>query len=251
MVLKSNLICYNQAVNLTCIYCACMHTYMFIQSFPIQFFKYVFVWYYSDNYLFKKTSQLEDHCYRLFGTLWGFVLVIFFHFLRAVQSFLIKVWYRRFPCIAQIIFTALIIFFTACSPFLDVTLAYFLVYSVVFFPFLRTVCFLMKFCTYIIDNILVFYRLKTCMRMLSVAECYFDFFCGDGVFCVSFFIFLKNFEYIFAITLTITQKIVRLLPSSCKAILGSLFAQYITLLVLRNPKYFHVLYRFSYYSDNH
>ena len=226
--------------------------FMFIQSFLIQFFKYVFVWYYSDNYLFKKNFPAWRPLLQTFWNTLGLVLVMFFHFLRAVQSFLIKVWYRRFPCITQVIFTALILFFTACSPFLDATLANFLVYSVVFFSFLRTVCFLMKSPSYINDNILVFYRLKTCMRMLSVAECYFDFFfCRDGVFCVSFFLFLKNFEYIFAITLTVTQKIVRLLPSSCKAILGSLFSHYITLLVLRNPKYSHVLYRFSYYSDDH
>ena len=138
-------------------------------------------------------------------------------------------------------------------PFSGCHFGLFLVYFVVFFSFLKTVCFLMKFCAYIIDNILLFDRLKSCMRMFSFDGGYFVFFGGGGrgkVFC-DFILFLMNLSHIFAITLTITHKIVWLLSSPCKIILGSLFAHYIILLVLRNPKCSHVLHRFSHYSDVH
>ena len=141
-------------------------------------------------------------------------------------------------------------------PFSGCHFGLFLVYFVVFFSFLKTVCFLMKFCAYIIDNILLFDRLKSCMRVFSFDGGYFFGGGGEGgrgrgkVFC-DFLLFLMNLSHIFAITLTITHKIVWLFSSPCKVILGSLFAHYIILLVLRNPKCSHVLHRFSHYSDVH
>ena len=141
-------------------------------------------------------------------------------------------------------------------PFSGYHFGLFLVYFVVLFSFLKTVGFLMKFCAYIIDNILLFDRLKSCMRVFSFDGGYFFGGGGEGgggrgkVFC-DFLLFLMNLSHIFAITLTITHKIVWLFSSPCKVILGSLFAHYIILLVLRNPKCSHVLHRFSHYSDVH
>ena len=106
-----------------------------------------------------------------------------------------------FFCITPTFFTALNIFFTACPPFLEAT---YLLLGI-FFYFLITSCFLIKFCTYVILNILLVYRLKTCMGVLSFAGGYFDFLFlwgwGWGQF-------LKNFGYIFGVTLRITQKII-------------------------------------------
>ena len=98
-------------------------------------------------------------------------------------------------------------------PFSGCHFGLFLVYVVVLFSFLKTVCFLMKFCAYIIDNILLFDRLKSCMRVFSFDGGYFASFLGGRavgvrgrVFCI-FLLFLMNFSHIFAITLIITQNI--------------------------------------------
>ena len=117
-----------------------------------------------------------------------------------------------FFCVYPIYFTALKIFFPTCPLLLEATFGYLLVYFCIFLYFLRTVCFLVKFCTDIIENILLVYRLKTCMGVLSFNWGYFDFFLreggtggGSGVVFWGFFLF-KNFAYIFAITQTITKK---------------------------------------------
>ena len=65
-------------------------------------------------------------------------------------------------------------------PFSGCHFGLFLVYFVVFFSFLKTVCFLMKFCAYIIDNILLFDRLKSCMRVFSFDWGYFVVFFWEG-----------------------------------------------------------------------
>lgn len=52
----------------------------------------------------------------------------------------------------------------------------------------------MKFCTYIIDNILLVYRLKIFMGVLSFSEGYFDFLGGRVADILEFyFLFSKNF----------------------------------------------------------
>lgn len=54
---------------------------------------YIYIYrYYSDNHPFRKTSQLEDHCYEPFWVILRLIFVMLFHFLRSVQRFIINVY---------------------------------------------------------------------------------------------------------------------------------------------------------------
>ena len=86
----------------------------------------------------------------------------FLYSLRAVKSFFIKVCKDVF-CITPML-TALKQFFTASSPLQEAILEYFLVWFEVFvLYFLITVWFLVKSCTYILDNTLMVFRLEDFM----------------------------------------------------------------------------------------
>ena len=130
----------------------------------------------------------------------------------------------------------------------------------IFLHFLRTVWFLMKICTYILDNTLMVVRIKTLWRVLNFAWCYFEFYSfwrGKRQMFNIFLYFLKKFWYvswnfskIFLVLLwqSHTQKKNDMLPYFGRLfwiMLGHIFAHYTVLLVLKNPKYSpNVLHRF-------
>ena len=120
----------------------------------------------------------ESHSLKTSAELFRFVLQLilleFLYLLRAVKPCLKKVCKYVF-CIT-VILTALIFFFTISPPLLEAILGYFLVSFVVFFLyFLRTVWFLMKFCTYILDNTLMAVIRKDFMWRLPFAWGLFEF----------------------------------------------------------------------------
>ena len=125
--------------------------------------------------------------------------------------------------------TALKGFSTACP------LCYFWFIFGYFLFFLRTICFLMRFCTYILDNTLMMPRIKNYMGLLPFAGGYFFFlvvgggegeehFCYLPLFLQSSSIFFAKFSIdSFAINLTITQ-IIWLVLWPCKTIWGYAWA---------------------------
>ena len=96
-------------------------------------------------------------------------------------------------CITPML-TSLNVFFTISPLLLEAILGYFLFSFVVFFLyFLRTVWFLMKFCTYILDNTLMIFRLKDFMGVLPFAWGYFEFsFLREGGHFQYFSLFLEK-----------------------------------------------------------
>lgn len=175
---------YIQAVNFAFIVPSNILTYLYIL--------YIYR-YYSDNHPFRKTSQLEDHCYEPFWVILWLIFVMLFHFLRSVQPFIINVYIDVF-CITPILFTAQNFVFHTMSFFAGTHFGvFFSLFCSNFSLFLEN-CFHMKFCTYIIDNILLVYRLKIFMEVLSFSEGYFDFLGGRVADILEFyFLFSKNF----------------------------------------------------------
>ena len=118
------------------------------------------------------------------------------------------------PFLCIVTFGMFLYFFKRVPSFLSISLG---LLRDIFLYFLKTVGFLMKFCTYILDNALMSLKLKDCMGYYSDNH----------------------------------KKVYGKLPVPCKVILRYLETHFgnKSLLVLRNPKYSHdVLHRTLYYS---
>ena len=108
--------------------------------------------------LFSKNFHLVVLCWEPFWIILGIILEYVPLYLRAAQSFLINVcksflYYSNDYCTK--------IFFHSMSPSAGGLFEVFLVYfEDIFIYFPRNVCFLMTFCTYILDNTLMVLRLK-------------------------------------------------------------------------------------------
>ena len=167
-----------------------MHPYIFVyhyflfqhflktvQSFHIRFFEGVLVLLCR---LIKKWSpSVRSH----FGLFLGSFQSILLYFLERVQSFFIKLCYIfRYIFYSNGYCTKL---FTVMFPSAE---GHFCFFFVILFYFLRTVCFLMNFSPYLLDNTLMVLRGKKNISYGSVVFCW-------GLFWVFLGYILSNFLY--------------------------------------------------------
>ena len=133
------------------------YNYLFLEnSFTLVFHKCF--WYFLTNHLFKKDSRLKD-LWRLIWVIFGLILLVFVYLLRAFKLFLIKICKDLFsvtPMLTAIkkVSQKVLLSWKPFGVFfgLSVSICLYL---------MRIVSFLMRFCTFSLDNTLMPFTLKT------------------------------------------------------------------------------------------